>query len=247
MMPRRAFSEKKRSILCTMAELLAADHWAAVEINLGGRPNRRRSWLAAAESSGALSRQSAWDDVFDSLHRLANLHRAATPAPEGPSQAIPRLRQQLMAEPAWQGVDDLWQSAGFADYLVSAAFHPSSDHDSLVVLARSERSRPFTPHDRRVAEIMVTNIPWVHASECLPPRVGAGRLTPRMLETLDHLRAGLNTRRIANAMGISQHTAGDYVKSIYRYFGVSNRAELFARLADGPPVQSLEERTELPP
>jgi len=54
-------------------------------------------------------------------------------------------------------------------------------------------------------------------------------LGPRLTQTLDLLLAGDAEKQIARKLGLSPHTIHDYVKAVYRRFGVSSRAELLAR------------------
>lgn len=50
-------------------------------------------------------------------------------------------------------------------------------------------------------------------------------LTPRELDLLKLFSRGLSYREAANALVLSQHTVGDYVKSIYRKLRVHSRTE----------------------
>ncbi len=54
-------------------------------------------------------------------------------------------------------------------------------------------------------------------------------LPPRQAETLERLLAGDGEKQIAAKLGLSRHTVHEYVKSLYRRFGVSSRGELLAR------------------
>ena len=53
-------------------------------------------------------------------------------------------------------------------------------------------------------------------------------LSPRVRQTLELLLAGDSEKQIAAKLKISQHTVHDYVKRVYRQFGVGTRAELLA-------------------
>ena len=54
-------------------------------------------------------------------------------------------------------------------------------------------------------------------------------MSPRLRQTLDLLLAGDGEKQIAGKLGLSRHTEHDYVKGVYRLFGVNTRAELLAR------------------
>jgi DNA-binding NarL/FixJ family response regulator len=53
-------------------------------------------------------------------------------------------------------------------------------------------------------------------------------LSRRLRQTLDLLLAGEGEKQIALKLTLSQHTVHDYVKAVYRLFGVNTRAELLA-------------------
>jgi FixJ family two-component response regulator len=61
------------------------------------------------------------------------------------------------------------------------------------------------------------------------PAVAAG-LSPRVQQTLERLMRGACPKEIAVDLGISVHTTRQYVKTLYRHFDVSTRAELIAKL-----------------
>jgi DNA-binding CsgD family transcriptional regulator len=63
-----------------------------------------------------------------------------------------------------------------------------------------------------------------------PPSTGSqAALRPREREVLAKLLAGSPYKLVAKEMGISVHTVHDYVKAIFREFGVSSKGELLAR------------------
>jgi FixJ family two-component response regulator len=54
------------------------------------------------------------------------------------------------------------------------------------------------------------------------------KLSPRQREVTSLLLAGDSLKEVAQKLGLSEHTVGDYVKGIYKHFSVSSRAELLA-------------------
>lgn len=61
-----------------------------------------------------------------------------------------------------------------------------------------------------------------------------GALSRRATQTLDELLGGASEKEIADRMGLSAHTVHQYVKTVYRAFGVRSRAELMARCLARP-------------
>ena len=62
-----------------------------------------------------------------------------------------------------------------------------------------------------------------------PPCEMGATLTPRLQQTLQCLIHGETERHVAGELGLSHYTVHDYVKIIYKHFGVRSRAELVAR------------------
>ncbi len=57
------------------------------------------------------------------------------------------------------------------------------------------------------------------------PAPGGESLTVREKEALGYLARGMKVAEMAEAMGITRHTASDHVKSVYRKLNVSSRAQ----------------------
>jgi len=56
------------------------------------------------------------------------------------------------------------------------------------------------------------------------------RMTPREVETVDHLVRGFNTRQIADRMCISPNTVKAFLRSIMMKMGADNRAGIIAKI-----------------
>ena len=72
------------------------------------------------------------------------------------------------------------------------------------------------------AEPVAAAIPPVPGGPPMP------KLAPRLRQTLDLLLVGDGEKQIAAKLKLSPHTVHDYVKRVYREFGVCSRAELLA-------------------
>lgn len=59
--------------------------------------------------------------------------------------------------------------------------------------------------------------------------VHAQSLPPRLRRTLQALLDGDSEKEAAKRMGLSPHTVHEYVRDLYRHFGVRSRAELLSR------------------
>jgi DNA-binding NarL/FixJ family response regulator len=66
------------------------------------------------------------------------------------------------------------------------------------------------------------------AAESRQPDRPAPPEAPRLRETLELLLSGLDRQEIAGAMRLSDHTVHEYVRAIYKHYGVNSRAKLMA-------------------
>jgi DNA-binding NarL/FixJ family response regulator len=66
---------------------------------------------------------------------------------------------------------------------------------------------------------------WRGAEPATVPEQSEDALTTREAEVLKLFSRGLSYREAADTLGLSQHTIGDYVKSIYRKLRVHSRSE----------------------
>jgi DNA-binding NarL/FixJ family response regulator len=79
---------------------------------------------------------------------------------------------------------------------------------------------------------VVEEIPWLHemnsTTETTPVRC---KLPPRQQATLVLLIQGWSYKAIAAHLHVSPHTVQEYIKCIYRSFGINSRAGLIKQLA----------------
>jgi DNA-binding CsgD family transcriptional regulator len=71
-------------------------------------------------------------------------------------------------------------------------------------------------------------VPWLHVPQADVAKVAAG-LSPREQEVIHLLLKGCARKEVAAALNLSSHTIADYVKGIYKKFGVKSRGELLSK------------------
>lgn len=134
------------------------------------------------------------------------------------------VRDQLVPAGAWH------RSAHFNEYRRAAridAFMYSvridGDAGHVLALHRPLGARAFNDRERRLLDL------FHRESRALAPRAPA-RLAPHLTRTLRALLRGLTEKQVATELELSPHTVHDYVAALYRRFGVTSRAELFAKV-----------------
>jgi DNA-binding NarL/FixJ family response regulator len=142
----------------------------------------------------------------------------------------PRLGEVITTDerpvPAWDRsnwVNDYVRPARVDHFLWSAYFLSSSSVEGFGFM-RAAGDRAFSDEDRAVVHLV--------RSECgrlfrtTPESI---RLPRRAQAALDRLLSGESDKEIARALGISLHTARQYVRMILRAHGVHSRSQLIAR------------------
>lgn len=106
---------------------------------------------------------------------------------------------------------------------------------SIVGLCRMEGRPPFDARDRAVVHVVWQHTTWLHQRNLAEP---AGSktvaLSAREREVLTLLIDGVSRKEVATQLGLSVHTVGDHMKSIYRKLNVRSQVELLNRIAVMP-------------
>ena len=130
-------------------------------------------------------------------------------------------------------VHSFWAAADIAPIILSAC--PLNEECvSIIALYRPADQPMFDERERKLAHILLTEVPWLHAAGW--PEDFAAR-TPMLSRqrrlVLNLLLEGHSRKMVADQLGLSIHTVSDYVKDIYRNFGVQSHAELMRRFTKG--------------
>lgn len=222
---------QKRYLMSGLAELIQADSWAWATTS-------RFEAEEVPSSAGFLA------DGF-SPEEYARFHEAL----EHPDTAIlnatfmqeltekqthlTRHRDQMDREGYFHrsAVYPIWQAAGVEHVILSA--RPSQRFLSHAGLYRRPGREPFSAQEVKVAHIVLSEVPWLH--EVLTSELGSvvNQLSPRQRIVLNLLVEGQSRGDITQHLGLSAHTVGEYVKDIFRHFGVHSQPELIARFRRG--------------
>ena len=95
---------------------------------------------------------------------------------------------------------------------------------------------------RRIACSRWTSPPGVTGSSHVPAgeRASAPLITPRELEILTSIAAGLNNKAIARRFEISQHTVKFHIESLFRKLDARTRAEAVAKGLDRRRIETID-------
>jgi len=143
------------------------------------------------------------------------------------------LRQDLYDDAAWEKrpwFRKLSEGIGMQNWLMGIRY-PRPDTWFNVTIWRTRDRGPFTPGDRQFLSLALNSISWLHptAAELLPPRTYE-ELTRRQRAVLLLLLDGMSRKSVALHLGLTEHTVGDHIKSIYQKFNVHSLNELVAMM-----------------
>ena len=126
-----------------------------------------------------------------------------------------------------------WKAADIGPTILSE--RPLNKNSSSTVgLYRRYGREEFSARESRIAHIVLTEIPWLHEQGWPEDRgVDVPKLSRRQRLTLNLLILGQSQKQIASQMKLSTHTVQDYIKGVYRHFGVHSQAELMNRFFQG--------------
>jgi len=225
--------EKKRTLMSKLCELVGGDYWIwglvadydpekspvyTSMITGGFRENQVPKLLIALDNRKL-------EDAMRPLGReIKSTNRQAT-----------RLPIQYDPEDVFgdENIHKLWKDADISAPLV--CYRPVSNNClSGIGIYRRFDSPRFTERDARIADIVMSEVVWLHEqgwpweSALLVPE-----LPNRCRMALNLLLEGLSRKQIADEMNLSIHTINDYIKVIYSFYSVHSHAELLNRFRIG--------------
>ncbi len=148
---------------------------------------------------------------------------------------VTRIRQQIVPDQRFFNSPSLplWQEANVGPLMLSA--RPLEGKGiAMCAFYRAVAAPEFTPREARIAHIVLTGVPWLHEESVPHPQANdIPKLPPRCRLILNQLVQGRARKEIAADLVLSLHTVNDYIKQIFKHFGVHSQTQLIARLRNG--------------
>lgn len=115
-------------------------------------------------------------------------------------------------------------------YAIWAGIPVNADTEVLFTFLREAGKPMFGTAERDVVSAALRGLRWFHRRLLLAEGIGvaSGPLSPTERQVLHSLLQGLTEKQIAAGHGHSPHTTHEYVKRVFRKFGVGSRAQLMA-------------------
>lgn len=237
----RGHAETKRFLMRGIVELIDADAWVwtlGCAIEVGGRQtyvNFLHEGLIEKEFSALL--------VVVEDSEMGKIVSRFFKRLEDSGSHTTMCRQDIDPEGlAYQGrIGQLWDAVGMEANIMSVV--PLDARSMSAVAVYRSTGRPlFTERERVLLHTILAEIPWLHASGWPEDRgVEIPRLSPRERIVLNLLLDGRTRKEIAANLELSAHTVGDYIKAVYRFFGVGSQAELMNKFLGNYQVLQTED------
>ena len=202
-----SFDDKKRYLLDRLGDLIGADCWVWVPVNLEKTKGKAIAvdFIHDGFSSLQLSSylQSLEHPDMDMLN--ARFYKLLGES----SMHATRTGQQVDVEDnlSRSPVNDHWKKAGISQVLVSAK-PVDNGNISFIAMYRHTDREPFNQREARIAHIILSEVTWLHMS-CFPElkndnMFDFSKLSPRQRTTLTLLLEGLgrkqSQRRLSSMM-----------------------------------------------
>jgi DNA-binding CsgD family transcriptional regulator len=195
-----------------------------------------------ARPDGPIRPISAFDVGLDARGRELHIayHRELGPGGDPffralrhlPGRLVTRSRRQLVSDTVWYRsvAWNEYRRPAHIDAHVTSVYQVTDDGAiSAVAVHRAPGEREFSPRELRLMAFFHGELGrLVGGSLVSATEPTADKLSPRLRQTLACLLEGDAERQVAGRLGLSQQTVHQYVKALYRWFGVQSRAQLFA-------------------
>ena len=104
---------------------------------------------------------------------------------------------------------------------------------AISLFRNGENAAAFSREDCGVVNEVHSRLGWIYElglQDKRPGELSPEPLQPRLVKILEQLLPGYSEKQVAARLGYSPHTVHTYIKAIYKYFGVSSRSELLAKV-----------------
>ncbi len=142
-------------------------------------------------------------------------------------------REDYIDDSTWDAIGRFWRETGLNHAILCIYPLPTPSFSGVGFHRRMEKPA-FSVRDRSIVELIFDQVGWLHRHGMNEPagEIVVG-LSPRERQVLLFLLDGRNKKQIASLFKISEHTVGDYMKSIFKHFDVHSQSELQAFFMHG--------------
>jgi DNA-binding CsgD family transcriptional regulator len=228
------FTAKKRQLMDGLCHLIGADLWVWVA-SPSLEPGKQPVYLYALHGGFDQDQFGRYMKAVD--HPDMAVLTAPWAAAVAASDHVQVTRTVQQVDPELTILDRpvgaLWRAADIGAIIVSG--RRLAENLVSGVAAYRRYGRPlFNERESRIAHILLTEVPWLHqVTGANSPLAAVPLVSNRERSVLNLLIHGLSRKQIAAGLSLSEHTVNDYVKAVYRHFGVNSQVQLASRFLRG--------------
>jgi len=151
-----------------------------------------------------------------------------------PSNLVTRTRRLVVSDADWYGSETFnryYRPGGLDHHILSVFQFRADGATSGVALNRPTGEPDFSGRERRLLHFFHAEVGRLIGGALVSAtEPGVERLSPRLRQTLACLFEGDSEKQVAARLCLSPTTVHQYVKTLYRHFGVNSRAQLLAHV-----------------
>ena len=228
------FTAKKRQLMNGLCRLIGAELWVWVACP-SLEPGKQPVYLYALHGGFEQEQFGRYMKAVDHPDMAVLTAPWAEELAAGVHIQVTRLLQHVDPDLTIfeRPVGALWREADIGPIIVSGR-RIEKDLMSGIAVYRRHGQPLFDEREARIAHIVLTEVPWLHeVTGSDGPVATVPFVSNRERTVLNLLIHGLSRKQIAAALSISEHTVNDYVKAVYRHFGVNSQVQLANRFLRG--------------
>ncbi|MCM8538316.1 MAG: LuxR C-terminal-related transcriptional regulator [Lentisphaeraceae bacterium] len=138
------------------------------------------------------------------------------------------LRYEFLDDNGWYNSEytKKYYEPGNVDHPMTYTVNQEGNQHCGILLYRKWKEEPFDETDRDFVDSVFSRIPWLFLKEKQLDKSLYSKLTARQHKALLFILDGYGKKELADHFGISENSANEYIKNIYKTFNVKSYGEL---------------------
>ncbi|MCM8529485.1 MAG: LuxR C-terminal-related transcriptional regulator [Lentisphaeraceae bacterium] len=138
------------------------------------------------------------------------------------------LRYEFLDDEGWYNSEytKKYYEPGNVDHPLTYTINQEGNQHCGILIYKKWKEEPFNETHRDFIDAVFSRIPWLFLKETQIDKSLYSKLTPRQHKALMFILDGYGKKELAEHFGISENSANEYIKNIYKTFGVNSYGEL---------------------
>lgn len=138
------------------------------------------------------------------------------------------LRYEFLDDDGWYNSEytKKYYEPGNVDHPMTYTVNQEGNQHCGILIYKKWKEEPFNETHRDFTEAVFSRIPWLFLKEKQIDKSLYSKLTARQHKALMFILDGYGKKELAEHFGISENSANEYIKNIYKTFNVNSYGEL---------------------